>query len=164
MSIEKDSEYMKIALSFAKRSAEEGEIPVGAVVVYDNGDEEKIISKGRNRREKKKNALLHAEMEAIDRACKKLGGWRLDKCTLYVTLEPCVMCYGAIVNSRIKRVVFGTYDKRFGVLGSMTDLSALPFNHKPDISGGVLERECSEILKCFFKDLRNDKQLSKEVK
>lgn len=160
---ENDEFFMKAALSYAKRAADDGEVPVGAVVVYDDGGSKKIISKGRNRREKKKNALLHAEMEAIYKACKKLGGWRLNKCTIYVTLEPCAMCYGAMVNSRIERIVFGAYDKRFGVLGSMTDLSGLPFNHFPQIDGGILENECNGLLKGFFKDLRNEKRISKEV-
>ena len=146
-----DEEYMLRALELAKESAEEGEVPVGAVIVR-NGE---IISEGRNRREKGKNALYHAEIEAIDSACKALGGWRLPGCTIYVTLEPCPMCAGAIINSRINRVVFGAYDKKAGSAGSVTDLFAFPFNWKPDITGGCKEEECALVLSDFFKKLRS---------
>jgi len=160
MNIIKDDKYfMKKALRRAKDAAKDGEVPVGAVVVYDG----KVISSGRNRREKNKNALCHAEIEAIHRACKKLGGWRLFECTLYVTLEPCAMCYGAVVNSRFKRVVFGATDKRFGAVGGMADLSALPFNHLPQIEKGVLAEECSALLSEFFKDLRVKKETFKKL-
>lgn len=145
-----DNEYMLRALELAKASAEEGEVPVGAVIVR-NGI---IISEGRNRREKKKNALCHAEIEAIDAACKALGGWRLPGCTLYVTLEPCPMCAGAIINSRIDRVVFGAYDKKAGSVGSVTDLFSFPYNWKPDAVGGCREEECAALLSEFFKKLR----------
>ena len=113
-----------------------------------------IISGGRNRREKGKNALYHAEIEAIDKACRKLSGWRLFDCDLYVTLEPCPMCAGAIINSRIKRVFIGAVDTKAGCFGSVTDMNDFPFNHKPEIISGVLEKECSGILKDFFKCLR----------
>ena len=152
--IRNDEYFMKKALRRAKAAAAEGEVPVGAVVVCDG----KVISSGRNRREKKKNALCHAELEAIHRACLKKGGWRLFDCTLYVTLEPCAMCYGAIVNSRIKRVVFGATDKRFGAVGGMTDLSLQPFNHLPEIEKGVLAEECAAELSGFFKNLRIKKE------
>lgn len=145
--------YMNEALKLAKLSACEGEVPVGAVVVCDG----EIVGRGRNRREKDKNALAHAEIEAINEACKTLGGWRLWKCDLYVTLEPCPMCTGAIINSRIKRLVYGATDKKAGSCGSVVNLFDLPYNHKPEIVKGVLEKECSEILTEFFRNLRNKK-------
>ena len=144
---------MKKALELATLSKEEGEVPVGAVVVC-NGE---IVGTGRNRRETEKNALCHAEIEAIDNACKTLGGWRLFKCDLYVTLEPCPMCAGAIINSRIKNVYFGAKDYKNGACGSVVNLFLLDFNHKPNFQQGILENECSEILTSFFKDLREKK-------
>ena len=141
---------MKRALTRAKDAAKHGEVPIGAVIVKDN----EIISTGRNMREARKNALHHAEIIAIDRACKKLGAWRLMDCTLYVTMEPCPMCAGAIINSRIKRVVFGCFDKKAGACGSVFNLTDFPLNHKYEIFGGVLEEECAEILSDFFKELR----------
>lgn len=145
-----DEEYMETALALAKESAGEGEVPVGAVIVR-NGE---VVSKGRNRRELGKNALYHAEIEAIDAACRRLQGWRLPGCTLYVTLEPCPMCAGAIINSRIERVVFGAYDKKAGSLGSVTNLFDFPYNWKPEVTGGCLETECAAVLSDFFKKLR----------
>ncbi len=142
---------MRAALDEAKKSEKEGEIPVGAVIVKDG----EIIARGRNRRETKKNALCHAELEAINNACKTLGGWRLFECDLYVTLEPCPMCAGAIINSRIKTVYFGAYDNKAGSFGSVADFNRIPYNHKPEIMGGIMEKECSEILSEFFKKLRN---------
>ena len=147
---EQDILFMQAAIEQAMLAASEDEVPVGAVVVKDG----EIISRGRNRRELGKNALYHAETEAIDNACKALGGWRLMGCTLYVTLEPCPMCAGAIINSRIERVVFGAYDKKAGSCGSVVNLFELPYNHKPELSGGVLEEECAELLSSFFKKLR----------
>lgn len=147
------NEFMKKAIELAKISADELEVPVGAVVVM-NGE---IVGMGRNRREKEKNALCHAEIEAINDACKKLGGWRLWQCEMYVTLEPCPMCAGAIINSRIKKVTFGAYDKKAGSFGSVADFNALPYNHKPEIVGGVDEEECSSLLTDFFKNLRKSK-------
>ena len=147
---EQDILFMQAAIEQAMLAAGEDEVPVGAVVVKDG----EIISRGRNRRELGKNALYHAETEAIDLACKALGGWRLMGCTLYVTLEPCPMCAGAIINSRIERVVFGAYDKKAGSCGSVVNLFELPYNHKPELSGGVLEEECAELLSSFFKKLR----------
>ena len=141
---------MKKALLRAKAAARVGEVPVGALIVR-NG---LIVSTGRNFREGKNNAISHAEIIAIDRACRKLGRWRLFDCTLYVTLEPCPMCAGAIINARIPRVVFGAYDRKAGVFGSVTDLTQLPFNHKPEIVGGVLAEECGAQLSNFFKSLR----------
>lgn len=142
--------YMRRALYHAKKAAAEGEVPVGAVVVYAGH----IISSGRNRRENGRNALYHAELEAIDKACKRLGGWRLFDCELYVTLEPCPMCAGAIVNARIDKVYIGALDKKAGCFGSVTDFCDFPFNHRPGIVKGVLEKECSELLKEFFARLR----------
>ena len=150
MTNETDILYMQKAIEQAEIAACEGEVPVGAVIVKDG----QIISYGRNRREIGKNALYHAETEAIDNACKALGGWRLIGCTLYVTLEPCPMCAGAIINSRIERVVFGAYDKKAGSLGSVVNLFELPYNHKPELSGGVCQEECGKLLTSFFEKLR----------
>ena len=145
--------YMQEALRLAKTAADEGEVPVGAVVVCDG----EIVGRGRNRRESGKNALAHAEIEAINEACKTLGGWRLWKCDLYVTLEPCPMCTGAIINSRIRKLVYGASDHKAGSCGSVVNLFDLPYNHKPEVISGVCEQECSEILTKFFKNLRNKK-------
>ncbi len=145
--------FMIRAIELAKRSALEGEVPVGAVVVKDG----EIVGEGRNRRERGKNALYHAEIEAIDSACKKLGGWRLWQCELYVTLEPCPMCAGAIINSRIKKVYYGAYDKKAGSFGSVADFNIIPYNHKPEIISGVMADACSELLTDFFKNLRRNK-------
>lgn len=147
-------DFMKYALSLAKMSADEGEVPVGAVVICDG----KIVGEGRNRRETVKNALHHAEIEAINNACERLGGWRLWKCDLYVTLEPCPMCAGAIINSRIKNVYFGAFDPKNGAVMSKARLFDVDFTHKPIFEGGLLQTECSEILTSFFKDLRESKQ------
>ncbi len=149
-----DEEYMRVALSLADEAAAEGESPIGAVIVRDG----KIVGTGRNRREKDKNALGHAEIEAINNACRALGGWRLIGCSMYVTLEPCPMCAGAIINSRIEKVIFGAYDKKAGSCGSVINLFELPYNHKPELIGGVLEKECSSALTDFFKNLRRLKQ------
>ena len=142
--------FMREALCLAALSAEEGEVPVGAVVTIGN----KIIGRGRNRREKVKNALHHAEIEAINEACSRLGGWRLWECEMYVTLEPCPMCAGAVINSRIERVVYGAPDRRAGAFGSVLDLNAYPLNHKPEIVGGIMEEECRALLQSFFKRKR----------
>lgn len=149
-----DSVFMKEALKLAREAADEGEVPVGAVVVLGN----EIVGRGRNRREKGKNALAHAELEAIDEACKKLGGWRLWQCDMYVTLEPCPMCTGAIINSRIKRLVYGASDYKAGSCGSVVNLFDLPYNHKPETVSGFMQEECAEILTEFFKQLRNRKK------
>lgn len=143
--------YMNYALNLARLSAEEGEVPVGAIVVCDG----KIVGEGRNKRETVKNALHHAEIEAINEACKNLGGWRLWKCDMYVTLEPCPMCAGAIINSRIERVVQGAKDPKAGSCGSVVDLFSLPYNHRPSLVSGVLEDDCREQLQAFFRSLRN---------
>lgn len=145
-----DEQYMQIALALAKEAADEGEVPVGAVVVRDG----EVIGRGRNRREQEKNALAHAEIEAIDQACRALGGWRLSGCRLYVTLEPCPMCAGAIINARIDEVIYGTEDPKAGSCHSLADLFSLPYNHKPSARCGVMEKECRELLKSFFRSLR----------
>ena len=144
---------MTAAIAEAKKAADDREVPVGAVIVRDG----EIIAVGRNRREKGKNALYHAEIEAIDNACKKLGGWRLPRCEMFVTLEPCPMCAGAIINARIERVVFGAYDKKSGSVESVIKMFDLPYNHKPEIVGGFLEEECAGQLSAFFKELRKKK-------
>ncbi len=149
---DKDIEFMKIALSAAKEAAERGEVPVGAVIVRYGTD---IISVESNLRETGKNALYHAEVRAIDAACKKLGGWRLPQCTMYVTLEPCPMCAGAVINSRIDRVVFGAYDKRAGAMGSVFDINSFGLNHICEVEGGVLEEESAALLREFFKKKRD---------
>lgn len=138
------------ALALAQEAAAEGEVPVGCVIV--RGD--KIVGRGRNRREKDKNALAHAEIEAINDACKNLGGWRLWDCTLYVTLEPCAMCAGAILNARIPRVVYGASDKKFGAVRSVCSLFSMEFNHHPTVEAGVLEDEAVALLQSFFQNLR----------
>ena len=147
---ERDEEFMRAAIEQAKLSAAEGEVPVGAVVVCDN----EIIAVGRNRREGSKNALAHAEIEAIDAACRKKGGWRIFMCDLYVTLEPCPMCAGAIMNSRVRRVVYGAPDKKAGAYGSLFDLNSFPVNHRPEVVSGVLSDECAGLLTEFFRKLR----------
>lgn len=146
-----DEKYMRIALTFAKKAASIGEVPVGAVVVH-NG---RIIGTGYNQRETAKNALAHAELQALYEACSFLGGWRLHECDLYVTLEPCPMCGGAIINARIRNLYFGAKDPKAGCFGSVTDFCALPFNHHPMVENGMLEAECANVLKAFFRDLRN---------
>ncbi len=148
---------MQKALELAKISAAEGEVPVGAIIV--KGDE--IVGTGRNRREYGKNALYHAEIEAIDNACKTLGGWRLWECDMYVTLEPCPMCAGAIINSRIKTVYYGASDLKAGSFGSVVDFNSLPYNHKPEIVSGVMQDEARELLSDFFKGLREKKKSDK---
>ena len=146
-------DFMKEALKQAKKAASIGEVPIGAVIVQDG----KIIARGYNKRETKKNALLHAEVDAINKACKKLGGWRLPNAEIYVTLEPCPMCMGAIISARIDRLYFGAYDEKSGAASSVTDLSsALP--HKVLTVGGVMEEECKKILTDFFKELRKNKR------
>ena len=145
-----DSLFMDVAIALAKEAAQEGEVPVGCVIV--RGDE--IVGRGRNRRETEKNALGHGEIEAINDACRNLGGWRLWECTLYVTLEPCPMCAGAIINARIPRVVYGTGDAKCGACGSVCDLFSMKFNHHPVVEKGVRETECTALLQDFFQNLR----------
>ncbi|MBR4941583.1 MAG: tRNA adenosine(34) deaminase TadA [Clostridia bacterium] len=147
---ETDEKFMGAALSLARRAAAEGEVPVGCVVVRKG----EIVGRGRNRRENGKCATAHAELRAIENACRRLGGWRLWECELYVTLEPCPMCAGAIVNSRIRRVVYGASDPKAGAAGSVLNLFEYPLNHKPELVAGVLEEECAAELKKFFAELR----------
>ena len=149
-----DEDYMREALSLAKEAFSMGEVPVGAVAVWDG----KIVGRGMNRRETDKNALRHAEIAAIDEACKNLGGWRLWKCDLYVTLEPCPMCAGAIINSRIKKVYIGAKDLKTGACGSKLNLlQDYDFETSVESELGILEEECQSMLKDFFKELRKIK-------
>ena len=147
--------YMHRALELARLAFNEGEVPVGAVVVKKTTGE--IVGEGRNMREGTKNALAHAELIAIDQACRTLGGWRLPECAIYVTLEPCPMCCGAIINSRIDDVIFGAYDIKSGSAVSVQKMFELPYNYPPEVTGGMMENECSEILSEFFKQLRQKK-------
>ena len=149
-----NQEFMEKALSLAREAGATGEVPVGAVIVR-NGE---IIATGKNGREINKNALSHAEIEAINNACKALGGWRLPGCELYVTLEPCPMCAGAIINSRIEKVYFGAYDQKAGSVRSLVCLFDLPYNHKPEVTGGIMEEECAAVLSDFFRGLREKKK------
>ena len=145
-----DRYYMEQALALAREAAQEGEVPVGCVIVRG----QQIVGRGRNRRETQKTALGHAEIEAIADACRNLGGWRLWDCTLYVTLEPCAMCAGAILNARIPRVVFGASDKKYGACGSVCHLFSMDFNHHPQVESGLMEAESAALMEEFFKELR----------
>ena len=141
-----DGYFMDQALMLAREALADGEVPVGCVIT--RGDE--IVGRGRNRREKDKSALAHAEIEAINEACRALGGWRLWECTLYVTLEPCPMCAGAIVNARIPRVVYGAADRKCGAVDSVCSLFSMAFNHHPQVESGVRGEECGQLLTTFF--------------
>ena len=151
--------YMKRAIELAEISAGEGEVPVGAVIVRKSTGE--IVGEGRNMRENKKNALAHAEIIAIDMACRNLGGWRLPDCEMYVTLEPCLMCCGAIINARIDDLFFGAYDLKSGSVESVQKIFELPYNYRPDVTGGIMQEECSGILSLFFRNLRQKKKSEK---
>lgn len=142
--------FMREAIQEAKLAWAEGEVPIGCVVVKGN----EIVGRGHNRREEDKNALAHAEIEAINEACQTLGGWRLWQCDLYVTLEPCPMCAGAIINSRIQTVYYGADDAKAGSCGSVINLFEYPYNHKPKVVRGLLKEECSALLTQFFRELR----------
>lgn len=155
-----DIYFMKKAIKQAKVAKKRGEVPVGAVVVMDG----RVIARGCNMRESAQSATAHAEHIAIERACKKLGRWRLTGCTLYVTLEPCIMCAGAVINSRVDRVVIGTHDPKAGAMGGMADVLTYPVNHKPEVTVGVMRDECSEIIKEFFKELRKGPAFNKNLK
>lgn len=141
---------MMEALKQASKAYLLGEVPVGAIIVHND----KIIARAYNLREKKQSISSHAELIAIEKASKKIGSWRLEECDIYVTLEPCPMCSGAIIQSRIKNLYFGAYDFKTGAAGSVLNLFDIPFNHKVNVVGGILEEECSKIIKLFFKELR----------
>lgn len=145
-------EYMKRAVALAEEAAAEGEVPVGAVIVQRKTG--RIVGEGRNMRESAGNALAHAEIMAIDQACRTLGGWRLPDCAMYVTLEPCPMCCGAIINARIDQVIFGAYDSKSGSAVSVQRMFDLPYNYRPELVGGVMEQECAALLSDFFRRLR----------
>ena len=150
-----DEKFMRAAIAEAKKAESKGECPIGAVIVKDN----KILARGHNLRETKASAINHAEILALQKANKKLGSWRLDGCDLYVTLEPCPMCAGAIIQSRIRNVYFGAFDAKAGVCGSVTDLFVPGlFNHNVAVSGGILREECSALLSGFFRRLREQKK------
>ena len=146
----KDQYFMYLAMNEAKAAAARGEIPVGAVIVRDG----KVIASAGNGRELDRSALAHAELTAIGKACEALGGWRLTGCTLYVTLEPCPMCAGAIVNARIPRVVYGASDNKAGAMGGLFDMNGFPLNHHPEVKAGILGEECAEMLRSFFRERR----------
>ena len=154
-----DEIYMKEALLLAKNAEEQDEVPVGAVIVRDG----EIIAKAYNRRQTDKCATAHAEILAIEEACRRLGGWRLPRAVMYVTLEPCPMCAGALVNARVEKVVFGASDIRFGALGSLFNLSELPLNHKLAVEGGVLGEECKSVLSEYFKRKRKKKDTAEPL-
>lgn len=154
-----DEQYMKEAINQAKKAAKIGEVPIGCVIVYEN----KIIARGYNKRNTKKNTLAHAEIIAMNKASKVVGDWRLEGCTMYVTLEPCQMCAGAIVQSRMDRVVVGTMNKKAGCCGSVLNLLDVPeFNHQVELKIGVMEAECSNVISDFFRELRKKKKSEKE--
>lgn len=154
-----DEKYMRTALKQAEKAYNLGETPIGCVIVH----EDKIIARGYNRRNTDKNPLAHAEVAAIKKASKKLGDWRLEECTLYVTLEPCQMCAGAIVQSRIPRVVVGCMNPKAGCTGSILNLLDIQaFNHQADLTTGVLEEECSQLMKQFFRELREARKMKKK--
>lgn len=144
--------YMRHAIVQAQRAFDAGEIPVGCVIADGDG---KIIGRGQNTRERTRSALGHAELAAIDEACRVLGDWRLENCTIYVTLEPCPMCTGAIINARIPRVVFGAREEKFGSCGSVIDLFSERYGHRPAVYAGVLEKECAALMAEFFKNMRS---------
>ncbi len=158
--MEDHEKYMRRALELAQQAAEMGEVPVGAVIVRKTTGE--IVGEGYNRRETDKHALAHAEIMAIDAACRRLGGWRLPECAMYVTLEPCPMCSGAMLHARIDEVYFGAYDAKSGALCSVEQMYALPYNHHPAVQGGMLQEECSGILSAFFRMLRQKKAAEKK--
>ena len=152
-----DERYMKEAIKQAKKAYALDEVPIGCVIVKDN----KIIARGYNRRNTDKNALAHAEISAIKKASKKTGDWRLEDCTMYVTLEPCQMCAGAIVQSRMKKVVIGAMNPKAGCAGSVINILQMKqFNHQAEMENGILEKECADMLSTFFKELREKKKLN----
>ena len=143
------NDFMLLAINEAQKAYKKNEIPIGAIVVKDN----KVVAKAHNKREKKQNALCHAETMAISAACKKLKSWRLDNCDIYITLEPCLMCFGAILNARIKNVYFGaSATESNGIYSTVKDLNSSILNHKPNIVGGIVKEKCEELIKNFFKE------------
>ena len=154
-----DEKYMKEAIRQAKKAAAIGEVPIGCIIVY----EDKIIGRGYNRRMVDHTVLAHAEILAMKKACKKMGDWRLEGCTMYITLEPCPMCAGAILNAHLPRVVFGACDPKSGAAGSLVDLLHLPGCFQPEVSGGILEAECSQALRDFFRTLRQARASCKDA-
>ncbi|MBG9911646.1 adenosine deaminase [Bacillus xiamenensis] len=154
----KDEQFMQEAISEALKAGQIGEVPIGAVIVVDD----QIVSRAHNLRESEQRSIAHAELLAIDEACKTIGSWRLEDAVLYVTLEPCPMCAGAIVLSRVKKVVFGAYDPKGGCAGTLMNLlDDERFNHQSEVVGGVLENQCGELLSQFFRDLRQRKKQAK---
>jgi len=149
-----NEKYMRLALKEAKKAYKRGETPIGAVIVYND----EVIAKAYNLRESKQSVLAHAETLVIEKACKKLGSWRLEDCDIYITLEPCVMCSGAIIQARIKNVYYGAKNKRYGCHESAINLFDVEFNHKVNVVGGILEEECSLLISSFCKELRNRKE------
>lgn len=157
--MESKEKFMREAIRQARKAEKIEEVPIGCVIVFEN----KIIARGYNRRNTDKNTLAHAELSAIKKASKKLGDWRLEGCTMYVTLEPCQMCAGAIVQARIDKVVIGSMNPKAGCAGSILNLLQVPaFNHQVSIETGILEEECSVMLSGFFRKLREKKRLAKE--
>lgn len=148
-----EEKYMTLALKEAKKAYDKKETPIGAVIVYQG----KVIAKAHNLRESKQNTLAHAETLAIEKACKKLGSWRLEDCDLYVTLEPCVMCSGAIIQARFRNVYYGAKNNRYGCHSSAVKLFDVEFNHKVNVVSGILEEECSKLISLFFKELRDSR-------
>ncbi len=151
MRLTEDEKFMRAAIREAKKASAIGEVPIGCVIVREG----RIIARGYNRRITEKNTLAHAELSAIRKACKKTGDWRLEDCVLYVTLEPCPMCAGAIINARIDRLVFGAYDEKAGAVRSVQEMFSLPYNHRPRVTEGLLEYPCAELLSSFFQSLRD---------
>ena len=157
--MEKKIFFMKQALKEAKKAYSKGEVPIGAVIAKDG----KIISRGYNLKETKKNTLKHAEIIAIEKASKKLDAWRLEECDIYITMEPCPMCMGAIINSRIRKIYYGVPDLKAGACGSVVDLTNYKFNHIPEYEGNILEEDSKKLLQTFFKELRDKKKKDRGV-
>lgn len=159
MAYTEDEKFMKEAIRQAKKAGEIGDVPIGCVIVFQN----KIIARGYNKRNKNKTVLAHAELLAMSKACKKIGDWRLEDCTMYITLEPCQMCAGAIVQARIPRVVIGSMNPKAGCGGSILNLLEMEeFNHQVEVTRGVMEEECSQMLSAFFRELRKKQKEKKE--
>ncbi len=153
----KQEKFMSLAIKEAKKAKNRDEVPIGAIIVKDD----KVVSRGYNLRESKQNSLKHAEIIAIDKACRKLGNFRLEECDLYVTVEPCLMCSGAIVQSRIKKVFFGACDEKYGAVTSVANAFDIKANHKVEFEQGLCKEECERLMKDFFRELREKKKTSK---